>query len=80
MVTPAVTALVKATPLIMQSVKRKLPKKDSKNSSHLVCLVRVVSCAGGLSQPSMATAPMPKRSQASSMTGKMAARGLDKAT
>ena len=38
------------------------------------------SLAGRLSQPSMAMAPMPKRSQASSSTGSAAASGLDSAT
>ena len=80
MVTPAVTALVMATPLIMHSVKRKLPKKDSKNSSNLVWPDSAASFAGRLSQPSMAITPMPKRSQASNMTGNTAANGLESAT
>ena len=35
---------------------------------------------GGRSQASMAMPPIPNRNQASSMTGKMAAQGVDKAT
>ena len=38
------------------------------------------SSGGFFSQCSMATPPMPKRSQASSSTGKIAASGLDSAT
>ncbi len=80
MVTPAATALVRLTPVTMHSVNRKLPKKDSRNSSQRVCADSGASPGTGRSQPSMATAPMPKRSQASSSTGNRATSGLDRAT
>ena len=80
MVTPAVTALVRLTPVTMQMVKRKLPNSDSRNSSPCVRRGKGASSAGLRSHRSMAMAPMPKRSQASNSTGKMAAKGLDRAT
>ena len=80
MVTLAATAPVIDTPVIMQMVNKKLPKKDSKNSSVRALGVKGASAAGRRNQPAMATTPMPKRSQASSKTGKAAASGLDSAT
>ena len=80
MVTPAVTALVRLTPVTMHSVNKKLPKKDSRNSKRLVRRFSGASSGVLRSQRAMATAPMPKRSQASSSTGNNAASGLDSAT
>jgi hypothetical protein len=80
MITPAETALVMDTPVIMQSVKRKLPRKDSRKTSQRDCVESGFSSAGFFSQRSMATAPMPKRSQASRNTGSSAASGLVSAT
>ena len=80
MMTPAVTALVRLTPEIMHSVNKKLPRNASRNSSLRVEAVNLGSSAGLGSQCTMATAPMPKRSQASRKIGRVAARGLDNAT
>eukprot|EP01035_Chromulina_nebulosa_P014024 gene14024-18565_t len=60
----------------MQMVNRKLPRKDSRNSSRLVCGVSGGSLSGFLSQCSMAMPPMPKRIQANKSTGSTAASGL----
>ena len=79
MVTLAATAPVSETPVIMQMVKRKLPKNDSTNSNQRVCRVIGASFAGRRSQVAIASAPMPKRSHASSSTGNAAANGLDSA-
>ena len=78
--TPAETALVSLTPVIMHTVKRKLPRNDSRNSKRRVRGVNGGSLAGFFSQCSMATPPMPKRNQASKSTGKISASGLDSAT
>ena len=80
MTTPAATAPVRLTPATMHRVKRKLPISASKNNSPCVRRDRGASCAGAGSQCSMATAPMAKRSQASSSTGNTATSGLDRAT
>ncbi len=79
-ITPADTALVMLTPYNMQIDNRKLPKGDSMKTSHLTCGVNGGSCAGARSQGDMASAAMPKRSQASRNTGNTATSGLDKAT
>ncbi len=80
MMTPADTALVSLTPLIMHSVNRKLPRKDSRNSRRRVRGESGGSPGGFFSQCAIATPPMPKRNQASSSTGKTAASGLESAT
>ena len=80
MMTPAETAVVSLTPEIMNTVNRKLPRKDSKNTSPRVWRVSGGSSAGLRSQCAMATPPMPKRSQASRKTGNTTARGLVSAT
>ena len=80
MMTPADTALVRLTPNSMQIENRKFPRKDSRNTSFFVCAVMGASRAGLRSQCSMASPPMPKRSQASRNTGIAAASGLDSAT
>ena len=77
---PADTALVMLTPYSMQIENKKLPSSDSTNTSRRVWALIGASSAGRLSQPAMATAPMAKRSQASSSTGNAAASGLDRAT
>ena len=77
---PAATAEVSATPLSMQTEKRKLPKKLSQNSSQRSRLPRRGSPGVRRSQPSIATAAMPKRSQASSSTGNSTTSAFDSAT
>ena len=80
MITPADTALVMLTPNSMQIENRKLPRKDSRNTSLRVWAVMGASPNGLRSQCSMASPPMPKRSQASRNTGIAATKGLDSAT
>ncbi len=80
MITPADTALVMLTPVIMHSVKRKLPKNDSRKISTRLRADKGCSLAGLRSQRSMATPPMPKRSQPRRNTGSTTARGLVSAT
>ena len=80
MMTPADTALVRLTPVIMHSVNRKLPKKDSRNSSPRVWRVIGTSTPVLRSHGAMATAAIPKRSQASKNTGMVATSGLVSAT
>ena len=80
MMTPADTALVRLTPNSMQIENRKLPRKDSRNSSCRVCAVMSGSSAGLRNQCSMAAPPMPNRSHASRNTGMAATSGLDSAT
>ena len=50
MMTPADTALVRLTPNSMQMENRKLPRKDSRNTSRRVC-ARHRRLVGGLAQP-----------------------------
>ena len=69
-----------ATPNNMKMENRKLPRKDSRNSSRRVWLEISGSPAGFFSQFHMATPPMPKRNQASRNTGNTSTKGLDKAT
>jgi hypothetical protein len=78
--TPADTALVMLTPKSMQIEKRKFPKKDSKNKSPLVRRSIGSSDVGFFSHPAIATAAIPKRSQANKKTGIAATRGLESAT
>ena len=78
--TPAATALVRLTPYNMQIENRKLPRKDSRNTSMRVWPVIGGSCAGLRSHGNIATAAIPKRIQPSRKTGNAATRGLDKAT
>ena len=80
MMTPAETALVMLTPNNMQMENRKLPKKDSRNTSLRIDADMGGSSAGRRSQGNMATAAMPKRNHAKRNTGKAATSGLDKAT
>ena len=80
MITPAETALVRLTPYSMQIENRKLPRNDSRKTRRRVARVMGGSFAGLRSQGSMASAPMPKRSQASRNTGNAATSGLDSAT
>jgi len=79
-ITPAETAEVSRMPPSMHSVKRKLPRKLSRNSSRWVRRFSGGSSAGRRSQCAMAMPPMPKRSHASSTTGSTASSGLDSAT
>jgi len=65
MITPAASAEVRATPNSMHTENRKLPKKDSRNSSQRSCGLRRASPGCRFTQPAIATAAMPKRSQAS---------------
>jgi len=78
--TPAETALVRLTPYSMHIENRKLPRNDSVKTSTRVRRVMTGSCNGRFSQCGMATAAMPKRSQANSNTGKTATSGFDNAT
>ena len=80
MITPADTALVRLTPSSMHTENKKLPRNDSRNKSPRRRGVRGGSSAGRGSQWAIASAPMPKRSHASSITGNAATRGLDSAT
>ena len=80
MITPADTALVRLTPNSMQIENRKLPRKDSRNTRPRVRGVIGGSSGGRRSQCGIASAAMPKRSQASSSTGNAATSGLDRAT
>jgi hypothetical protein len=80
MITPADTALVRLTPNSMQIENMKLPRNDSRNTRPRVRGVMGGSSGGRRSQCGMARAAMPKRSQASSSTGKAATSGLDSAT
>ena len=80
MITPAETALVMLTPNSMQIEKRKLPSRDSRNTSARVRLVIGGSSAGRRSQCGIASAAMPNRNHASRKTGKAATSGLESAT
>jgi len=80
MTTPAATAVVRLTPKSMQMENMKLPRKDSRNSSQRVLVVRGGSSAGLRSHEIMARPPMPKRSHASRNTGMTATSGFDSAT
>src|SRR5450830_566094 len=80
MMTPADTALVMLTPVIMQIENRKLPRNDSRNTSNFMRGANGASSAGFFSQRNIATAPMPKRNQASKNTGSASASGLVRAT
>ncbi len=68
------------TPNSMQMLNRKLPKKLSQNSNRRSRGESGASPAGRFNQGSMATAAMPKRSQASKNTGSAATSTLDKPT
>ncbi|MCY1367302.1 hypothetical protein D9M69_542310 [compost metagenome] len=80
MITPADTALVRLTPNSMQIENRKLPRKDSRKTSPRVRVLMGGSSGLRWSQWGMASAAMPKRSHASSSTGKAATSGLERAT
>ena len=80
MITPAASAVLMATPYSMQIENRKLPRKLSKKSSTRSWRARGVSLAGRRTQPAIATAAMPKRSQASRKIGKTATSSLDSPT
>ena len=79
-VTPAASAEVSATPYSMQMLNRKLPRKLSQNSSQRSWRDSGASPGRRGSQCSMATAAMPKRSQASSSTGNTATSRRDRPT
>ncbi len=80
MMTPAASAEVSATPKSMKMEKRKLPKKDSKKSSVRSRRLSGASPGWRLTHEAMATAAMPKRSQASRKTGKTSTSVLESAT
>ena len=64
----------------MQIEKPKLPRKLSQNSSRRSRADSGASPAGRFSQCSIASAAMPKRSQASRKTGNTATSSLDSPT
>src|SRR3546814_20541751 len=78
-ITPADTAPVRLTPSIMQSVNRKLHRKDSRKINLRVCGDRTGSVLGLRNQRNMAMPPMPKRNQPRRNTGSTIAHGLVKA-
>jgi len=78
--TPAATAEVAATPNSMQIENRKFPRKLSQNSSQRSCRDSVGSSPRRRTQPSIATAAMPKRNHASRKTGKTATSERDRPT
>ena len=80
MMTPAETALVMLMPNSMQIVNKKFPKRDSRNTSFLVCVVMGTSSGGVFSQWGMARPPMPNLSHAKRKTGRAETNGLDRAT
>ncbi len=80
MITPAASADVNATPNSMQIENRKLPRKLSQKSSTRSCRLSGASPPERLSQPSIATDAMPKRSHASRKTGKTTTSTLDNPT
>ena len=80
MITPAASAEVRATPNSMHTENRKLPKKDSRNSSQRSCGLSRASPGWRFTQPAMATAAMPKRSQASRKIGSTSTRIFDRPT
>src|SRR3546814_17319774 len=69
-ITPADTAPVRLTPSIMQSVNRKLPRKDSRKINLRVCGDRTGSVLGLRKQRNMAIPPLPKRNQTRRNTGR----------
>ena len=79
-IAPAASAVVRATPNSMQIENRKLPKKDSRNSRRRSRGDRRGSTGSRRTQRDMATAAMPKRSQASRKIGNTATSSLDSAT
>src|SRR3546814_4744819 len=64
------TTLFRSTPSIMQSVNRKLPRKDSRKINLRVCGDRTGSVLGLRNQRNMAMPPMPKRNQPRRNTGR----------
>ena len=80
MITPAATAEVSATPKSMQIENRKLPRKLSQNSRRRSWRSSGASVGPRRSQPSIATAAIAKRSQASKNTGNTATSNLDRPT
>ena len=80
MTTPAATAEVSATPKSMQIENRKLPRKLSQNSSQRSCADNGASPSRLRTQCSMASAAMPKRSQASRKIGNTATSSFDRPT
>jgi hypothetical protein len=79
--TPAATADVSSTPYSMQIENRKLPRKLSQNSSRRSCGDSGASPGSRRrTQCAMATAAMPKRSQASRNTGNTATSRRDRPT
>ena len=78
--TPAAAAEVSATPDSIRIENRKLPNSDCTNSVPISERFSGASPGRLRSQGSIATAPMPKRSQASRKTGSAAVSGLLSAT
>ena len=77
---PAAMALVWLTPYSMQIEKRKLPRKDSRNSSPFIRRFKTGSCSGLRNQWGTAKAPITKRNQAKANTPNTLTKGLAKAT
>ena len=80
MITPATTAELCFIPNSRQIENRKLPKKDSRKSSHRVRRESGASAGPRRSHGSMNTAAMPKRRKASRKTGKTSTSSLDSPT
>jgi hypothetical protein len=78
--TPAAVAEVSATPYSMQIENRKLPRKLSQNSSQRSWRDSGASPGVRRTQCSIASAAMPKRSQASRKTGNTATSSFDSPT
>jgi hypothetical protein len=78
--TPAATAEVAATPKSMQIEKPKLPRKLSQNNSRRSRAANAGSPTARGSQCGIASAAMPKRSQASRKTGKTPTSNFDSPT
>ena len=68
------------TPNSMQIENRKLPRKLSQNSSQRSCRDSAGSAGPRRTQWTIATAAMPKRSQASRNTGKATTSSFDRPT
>ena len=81
MITPAASAEVSATPNSMQIENRKLPRKRLAEQQH-AGRARDSGASPGArrSQRGIATAAMPKRSQASRNTGNTTTSSLDRPT
>ena len=76
--TPAAKAPLSFTPYNMQIEKQKLPRKLSQKSRRRSCAESGASPGERATQCSIATAAMPKRSQASRNTGSTATSSFDR--